>query len=335
MLLGDDALVEGERERLVAHYGAMATGAMNRASRYASDSEAVSLFIVARSLPFLSRIRICELRNVHAGHADVLGELVRYLEHPAPNTLFIATGRTFGKVEKGGADWARRIDAACGKGGGRMLRLEPGGIDAHAYVRSIAERCGSQWTPGAVHMLVELVGGDDLGVLAREVEKVSLSAMPHGVDVDSVRAAASALAVPEVWELTNGIATMDHDRALRALTVLLRDRSPFELMGTVSWMVRALVAEAESPGSGRKMGLRDEAREGIARRVREHGAPNAAQWLGALARASRAMRSDHAGETLVVYVLGLLGPGEAQRAAEEQAAPFRTPLGDAMSQVVD
>ena len=124
------------------------------------------------------------------------------------------------------ADQRRRLFAACMRAGAAFgfPRVDLRGAPSWA-VRFARER-GHEIVPAAVQELVDR-SGSDLGVLASEVEKVSLHAGPGGrIQPSHVRAVATAGRAHEIQELTDRLATRDHAGAIRILRTLLAEGEP-------------------------------------------------------------------------------------------------------------
>ena len=97
---------------------------------------------------------------------------------------------------------------------------------AQSWIIRFARERGHEIGPAAVQELVDR-SGSDLGVLASEVEKVSLHA-GSGVRIQPqhVRAVATAGRAHEVQELTDRLAARDHAGAIRILRTLLDEGEP-------------------------------------------------------------------------------------------------------------
>jgi len=124
------------------------------------------------------------------------------------------------------ADQRRRLFAACVRAGAAFgfRRVDLRG--APSWVVRFARERGHEIVPAAVQELVDRSGAD-LGVLASEVEKVSLHAGP-GIRIEArhVRAVATAVRAHEVQELTDRLAARDRAGAMRILRSLLAEGEP-------------------------------------------------------------------------------------------------------------
>jgi len=124
------------------------------------------------------------------------------------------------------ADQRRRLFAACMRAGAAFGFPRVDMRAAPSWVVRFARERGHEIVPAAVQELVDR-SGNDLGVLASEVEKVSLHA-GAGVRIQPahVRAVATAARTHEVQELTDCLATRDQAGAVRILRTLLAEGEP-------------------------------------------------------------------------------------------------------------
>jgi len=124
------------------------------------------------------------------------------------------------------ADQRRRLFAACVRAAAAFAFQRVDMRGAQSWIIRFARERGHEIGPAAVQELVDR-SGSDLGVLASEVEKVSLHA-GAGVRIEPlhVRAVATAGRAHEVQELTDRLATRDHAGAIRILRNLLAEGEP-------------------------------------------------------------------------------------------------------------
>ena len=150
-------------------------------------------------------------------------------------------------------DQRRRLFAACLRAGAAFGFPRVDARGAQSWVVRFARERGHEVVPVAVQELVDR-SGTDLGVLASEVEKVSLHVGP-GVRIEPlhVRAVATAARAHEVQELTDRLATGDRAGAMRILRSLLAEGEPPIRAAAflAAHLRRALhVAELEERGLG-------------------------------------------------------------------------------------
>jgi len=124
------------------------------------------------------------------------------------------------------ADQRRKLFAACLRGGAGFgfPPLEPRAVPP--WVVRLARERGHEIAPAAVEELVERCGAD-LGVVAGEVEKLSLVAGPKArIEPAHVRAVVAAVRSHQVQELTDRLARKDVAGAARVLRLLLAEGEP-------------------------------------------------------------------------------------------------------------
>jgi DNA polymerase III subunit delta len=161
------------------------------------------------------------------------------------------------------ADQRRPLFAACVKAGAAFgfppveLRAAP------PWVVRLARERGHEVAPAAVQELVER-SGSDLGVLAGEIEKLSLRAgRGKRIDADQVRTLVAAARPHGVEELTDRLARRDLRGAARILRQLLAEgEPPIRLLAFLGANLRKAlhVAELAEAGArkdeiGRRLGM--------------------------------------------------------------------------------
>jgi len=142
-------------------------------------------------------------------------------------------------------DQRRRLFAACLRAGAAFGFPRVDARGAQSWVVRFARERGQEFVDRS---------GTDLGVLASEVEKVSLHVGPAvRIEPPHVRAVATAARVHEVQELTDRLATRDRVGAMRILRSLLTEGEPPIRAAAflAAHLRRALhVAELEERGLG-------------------------------------------------------------------------------------
>jgi DNA polymerase-3 subunit delta len=154
------------------------------------------------------------------------------------------------------ANKVRALAAACAKSGAVLAFPSLSERDPRAaqpWVEWLARRRGHQIAPAAVVELCERCGAS-LGVLAAELEKLSLHAGEgKRIDVDHVHAVVPATRMHEVYELTNRLATGDRRGAAAMLRrILAEGEPPVRLLAFLAANVRGAlhVAELREQGLG-------------------------------------------------------------------------------------
>lgn len=121
-----------------------------------------------RTLPFLADRRVVLIQEADRFVSQVRERLERYLESPSPSATLILLCRSFPKTTR-----LHKAAAACGEVT-ECKRLT--GRALQDFASAELQRLGARAEPGAVARLLELVGSDS-GVLASELEKLSLYAL--------------------------------------------------------------------------------------------------------------------------------------------------------------
>jgi DNA polymerase-3 subunit delta len=124
-------------------------------------------------------------------------------------------------------DQRRKLFAACIKAGAAIGFPALGDVRlVQEWGARLARERGHEITPGALQELVDRTGLD-LGVLAGEVEKLSLHAgAGRRIEPSHVRAVTTAARTHTIQELTDRLARGDRPAALRLLRSLLAEGEP-------------------------------------------------------------------------------------------------------------
>ena len=198
--------------------------------------------------------RLVVVEGVEAWKRDDVASVAAYLEAPTPGSVLALVAA---EKPKDGS-----LAEVCGRAGQVLLFDAPKPRDLAAWVRSEFERRGTRAEDDAARSLVEIVG-EDVTVLASEVEKIAAWAGEETV----TEADAEALAVPghetAAWALTDAWGERDTGALLAACEAELFEKEPFLLAARLASHV-SLVRTAQL--------LADEglgARE-ISKRVRVH-----------------------------------------------------------------
>lgn len=189
----------------------------------ASVREVVDL---ARTLPWLSARRWIHVKNAQEGKEALL----EYLKQPSSRTVLI--------LENNGRKGALGKKIAA-------VQIDESGA-ASRMIRARLESEGFRIEPGAVNLLVELVGAD-LHRLETEVEKQIL----HGYEGKEItRESILKLTMEgrerDVFELIAAIAERNAERALRILSQLMQaGMSPLQIQSMLYWNFKRLLAARE------------------------------------------------------------------------------------------
>ena len=180
-------------------------------------------------------------------HADALREedqarVLDALSNPGAGALILVARA---------ADQRRRLFAACLRAGAGFgfAPLDPRA--AQPWVGRLARERGHEITPAAVQELLERAGAD-LGVLAGEIEKLSLHAGPRArLEPSHVRAVVTAARAHGIEELTDRLARRDVAGAARVLRQLLAEGEPaIKVVAFVASNLRRALHVAELAAAG-------------------------------------------------------------------------------------
>jgi len=219
------------------------------------------------------------------------------------------------------ADQRRRLFAACLRAGAGFGF--PGLSDARAAapwaLRLVREK-GHEIVPAAVEELVERTG-PDLGVLAGEIEKLSLHAGPGArIDTGHVRRIVGAMRGHEVQELTDRLSRHDVAGAARVLRQLLAEgEPPVRLVAFLAANLRRALHVAELAEDG--LGAEEIARRlgmppWLVSKLRRGRATDLVRALLVLRRLDLELKSARAGDAAFdVALLEIAGSSSSPRPA--------------------
>ncbi len=206
-----------------------------------------------QTLPFLGDRRLLVLREVHK--LPDYKELTSYLKDPNPSSTLFMTSSEMKKSESG----YRTLSACCDAS---ELR-RPYGRSLVSWVRARFRSQGKEIEPALCELLVQ-VSGDNLGLLATEIDKIALSSGDSG----SIAAEDLDVSVPGgvevIFNFLDALGDGDLSRALGSLKTLLdNDNAPEYIVHMMAWHYRQLIRGKDlvmsglSPGEAAvKMGKR-------------------------------------------------------------------------------
>ncbi len=158
----DDYLKDARMRELVDAAVDPSTRDFNLELRRGGELDAETLDALLGTPPMLAERRVVVVREVDKLKKDARGVLMKYLSHPAPDTVLVLVAPAGAKSDKPLSDRATAVEFAPLTGD----RL-PKWIAYHAETA-----LGRRITPDAVALLVEAVGAD-LSQLAVELEKLA------------------------------------------------------------------------------------------------------------------------------------------------------------------
>ncbi len=311
LIMGASILVDRALDLLEARVAPLAEPASFNRSRWrGGDGDGAFVLSAARTLPMMAQRRLIRVDRLEAAPEAWLAGLHDVLEQGQPSTVLLLGAERFPKVQKGGRAWATVLPKAVERHG-QVLRFTEDDADPVRFVMTEVRALGATIDAQAARLMVELTG-TDLSRLLREAEKVSLASDGGSVDAALVAEHCASVAEPEVWGLTQGIASKRVDQALGALHRLLADgEAPHKLLALVLWQLRQVLRLGEMIRNKRSeeemrsaLRMRNDLFQAL-RRELEAAPPGAASVLAQVARANRAMNRVRAGDDRVLETLVL------------------------------
>lgn len=309
LLVGSESLLVHEAEDAVRKAVLSGpTAAFNDAVLTAGEESTLGFADIALQLPMMAKRRLVVIRQIQEANAALLDRLLAYAQAPVPSTVLVVVGEKM-PAATGGVDRGIRIANAVKKSG-MVLKLDGEGVDPAGFAMSRAKELGVKLEKDAAGLLAHLVG-DDLSVIAGEVEKCAGYAGPGGViDRTVVELMCVSTAETEVWALTNALMARDRNRALESMHRLLEDgEATHKLMASIAWQLRQMLVVQDVIARGlseREANLRMP--PNVLRSIKELVSKTQIRpsvLLEELAATSRAMNSSRAGDRRIFEALVL------------------------------
>jgi DNA polymerase III subunit delta len=206
----DDYLKDARTREMVDAAVDPATRDFNLEIRRGNELDAETLDALLGTPPMLAERRVVVIRDVDKLKKDARALLLRYLDHPARDTVLVLVAPAGAKADKPLSERAATVEFAPLTGD----RL-PKWVAYHATTaldRAI--------TPDAAALLVEAVGAD-LAQLAVELEKLA-SFTPDAIDERAVAAVVGVRRSESLGALLDAIAAKDATAALGLLPGVLQ-----------------------------------------------------------------------------------------------------------------
>ena len=200
----------------------------------------------AQTMPMLAKRQVIVVEGVEslekAGEKtreEVVGELQRYFESPAPFTVLLLEATSMDKRQKYYKLLAENA---------LFVELTIGGESAAALAAQMAKDCGVEIDREAAVLLAEILN-DEPSRIRIEIEKLATYVqkgehITRGVVEELVLAARKNT----IWQLADMLATRRRDAALAFLDNLLREgEQPVGLIGGIAWRYRKLIEARDLP----------------------------------------------------------------------------------------
>ena len=262
---------------------------LNYMMLYGWEAGAGEVLQFLQTLPFLGNRRLLVVREVHK--FEEWKHLLDYLQDPNPASMLLMTSS---ELKKNSAQYK----ALSSNTQVSELRRPYG----KALVKWVGERfgrAGKSIAPQLSEILIQ-TAGEDLGILATEIDKVVLSSG----DVDQIAQEDLAVSVPGgvevIFNFLDALGDKDGPRAMSSLkSLLMSDSQPEYLVHMMAWHYRQLLRGRElvksglSPGAAAvKMGKKYSGmKEKFARQVGRATEGNLVKALEALADCDRELKS--------------------------------------------
>jgi len=241
-----------------------------------------------QTLPFLGNRRLLVIREIHK--FEGWKDLIPYLEDPNPSSHFLMTSSELKRSSAQFKTLSSHADAS-------ELR-RPYGRDLVRWVSDRFARSGKTIEPDLCDILIQ-VAGEDLGILATEIEKVVLSSGDReGVSQEDLSVSVPG-GVEVVFTLLDALGDQDATAAMSSLkTLLMGDSPPEYLIHMMAWHYRQLLRGRElvrsglSPGEAAvRLGKKYPAlKEKFARQVGRATEKNLVRAMEALAESDRELK---------------------------------------------
>jgi len=312
LLLGSDLYLRDTcREKVIETYVAPDGRDWGVARFSLREAPLDRVFRQAQTLPMLCPRQVVVLSDVDS--LERLGDKARdaaleqfesYFDNPAPFTILL--------MEAASLDQRMKLFKALSAHAlvvGAELSADPAKRQATAVALTLrmARDAGVEIDRAAAEELAEMLNGE-LALIRMEIDKLStyLGERKRITEKD-----VDALVVSEksytIWELTDLLATRQHDHALVFLDTLIRTgEQPPMIVGALAWMYRKLIEAQElSPGpqSVRKLGMRPATAELALKQARRIPRQQLLEGLRALYEADSLLKSGAANDRAVLEFL--------------------------------
>jgi DNA polymerase-3 subunit delta len=229
----EEYLVECAVQRLVEKIVSPDFRDFNFTVFYGKEVRSEQILDAAMTLPMFAQRRVILVKRGDELSADVLDQLVTYLQNPSPESCLV--------FQAGKIDQRRKFFQELKKAD-LLVEFKKLKDDHLApFIRREAEQRGKRIESAAAEMLVYYVG-NNLRELVAQIEKlVAYCGERPAVTLDDVRAMVSDTKIDSVFELADALGRRNLDKAMRQLQTVLRDSdAPYMLIGALARHFRQL-----------------------------------------------------------------------------------------------
>lgn len=199
---------------------------------YGDETAASEVVDTARTLPFLTEYRVVVVNDAEKYESEANGGVLHaYLESPVDTSILLLVAP---RIDK-----RLRLFKLCEKNGMVVECPEMTGREAAAWARAEAQARGKTLDANAAELLVERSGTKLSDVLNAVTLVCNYTGGETVIREIDVQAACADVAEEEIWTLTDAIAQSDTRKALLTLRTLLdMNKSEFEILGTITWLLK-------------------------------------------------------------------------------------------------
>jgi DNA polymerase III delta subunit len=188
------------------------------------SSEAGDIIDAASTLPFMIQRRLVVLKGFNQFSKPAVKALTAYFSDPSETTCMLVLSQKVLPKKLSGIPW-------------KAFHVGIKENDMQEWLRRLASEKGIKMTRGAVESMIEHVGFD-AGLLASEVEKLSLSGKKQ-VDEKDISSSISVVREYTTFNLIDAIAAEQRAKAFRILKSILGEKMlAATVVGTLNWHYR-------------------------------------------------------------------------------------------------
>jgi DNA polymerase-3 subunit delta len=188
------------------------------------SAEPQEILNAASTLPFMAQRRLVVLKDFHQFPDSTIKALIPYFKEPSKTTCMVILSQKAPQLTSD-INW-------------RAYSLNIKEKDVPAWLKQISEMKGIQMTDDAIEHLIEFVGYD-IGVLVKEIEKLTLSGYKT-INSEDIVSFVSIMRKYTSFDLVNALIAGQKNRAFRILRTLLGSGvmdAPL-VLGTLNWHYR-------------------------------------------------------------------------------------------------
>ncbi len=240
-------LVQRAIERLIKKYVDPSMRDLALTTYYADEADPGEVASMALTVPFLTERRVVVVHNAERYESETIGKPIQnYLAAPSDLTVLVLVAPQ--------ADKRTKFYKVCQKAGVIVESPELKPPQMKQWIRNEIAQRGKTIDASAVELMAHRCGAK-LGDVQNAVTVVCnyVGEMTH-IGEAEVNVACSDVAEEQIWTLTDAIAASNTGEAVRALRELLGlGKSEFEIMGSITWLLKSAYAVAKYGSSGGKL----------------------------------------------------------------------------------